>query len=273
MEKSVAPGSEPLDPPYGNSENVHERRALTKLGDNSHLEKLPDIYVSNDKNYLKSWKQARRAYKRHRIGEFHSPKRTTLQRRSNQDYWRLLETDRELQKEYTDLTTALISLRVPPERDGEYLPPLVTLDALMDALGPVMDSLRYRLQSYEYEYARVVAGTDVFATPHHHIYVWINGKPSFEELEPVVESFVSNCSLAPDCGTGNQACEGALSLQDDPEITESGETAGIVYIAKQLPHLTAIDEMTDDLLDWGAVAHATSRQFIACSHMPRSDTG
>jgi len=60
----------------------------------------------------------------------------------------------------------------------------------MDALEDVMGALRYRLREYDWEYARVVAGTDEFATPHIHIYLWVDGQPAFEELEPVVEKFV-----------------------------------------------------------------------------------
>jgi hypothetical protein len=47
----------------------------------------------------------------------------------------------------------------------------------------------------------VTAGRDRLATPHIHIYTWIDGRPIFEELEPVVEKFVAKCELAPVMGT------------------------------------------------------------------------
>lgn len=261
--------AEPLDPALDDSGTIHEKRQSTKLGSEGHRKQVPAIYTSDDDS-LKSWKQARRAYRRHRIGEFHSPKPTTLQRRSRQDYRRMLETDRQLQEQYQKLSTALLSLRVPPVRDGTYLPPLATLDALMDALDDVMGALRYRLREYDWEYARVVAGTDEFATPHIHIYLWVDGQPAFKELEPVVEKFVEKCSLAPDDGHGNCADDGALTLQYEQEVTPSGETAGIVYVAAQLPHIAYADEMDEISLEWGAVAHATLRQMVACPYMPRS---
>jgi hypothetical protein len=139
----------------------------------------------------------------------------------------------------------------------------------MDALEDVMGALWYRLREYDWEYARVVAGTDEFATSHIHLYLWIDGQPAFKELEPVVEKFVQKCSLAPDDGHGNRAREGALTFQCEQELTDSGETSGIVYVAAQLPHIAYADEMDCASLDWGAVAHATSRQLIACSHMSR----
>ena len=261
--------AEPLDPPLDDSGTIHERRHSIKLGSESHRRQIPDIYIS-DNNSIKSWKQARRAYRRHRIGEFHSPKPTTLQRRSRKDYRRLLETDRQLQEQYQNLSTALLSLRVPPMVDGSYIPPVATLDALMDALDDVMGALRYRLNRYNWEYARVVAGADEFATPHIHIYLWIDGGPDFEELAPAAEKFAEKCSLAPDDGHGNCAREGALTLHDEQELTDSGETSGIVYVASQLPHIGYPDEMNHASLDWGAVAHATSRQLIACPYMSRT---
>lgn len=261
---------EPLDPPLDDSGTIHEKRHSTKLGSEGHRKQVPAIYTSDDDS-LKSWKQARRAYRRHRIGEFHSPKPTTLQRRSRQDYRRLLETDRQLQETYQSLSTALISLRVPPMRNGSYSPPLATLDSLMDSLEDVMAALRYRLRKYDWEYARVVAGTDEFATPHIHLYLWVDGQPAFEELEPVVDKFVEKCSIAPDDGHGNRAREGALTLQYQQDLTESGETAGIVYVASQLPHIAYEAEMDDVSLEWGAVANATSRQLVACSYMTRGN--
>lgn len=184
---------EPLDPALDDSGTIHESRRSARLGAKCHRQNVPSIYVSNEGQYLKSWKQARRAYRRHRIGEFHSPMQTMLHRRSRQHYRRFLEPDRRLQEMYQNFTTALISRRVPPLLKETYVSSLVTLDALMDALTPVMDALRYRLRDYEYEYARLVAGTDEFAAPHIHIYVWIDGRPTFGELEPVVEKFVEKC--------------------------------------------------------------------------------
>ncbi|MFK5604453.1 hypothetical protein [Haloferax volcanii] len=262
--------TEPLDPALDNSGTIHESRLSTRLGAECHRKNVPSDYVSDEGQYLKSWKQARRAYKRHRIGEFHSPMQTTLHRRSRQDYRRFLESDRQLQGVYQDFTTALISLRVPPLFNGTYLPPLITLDSLMDAMPPVMDALRYRLRGHEYEYARVVAGTDHFATPHIHIYIWIDGKPTFEQLEPVVVKFVEKCSLAPDDGRGNRAREGALTLQYEQEITDRGETTGSRYIATQLPHIGNVTQIGEPSLDWGTVAHATSRQLVGCSYMSRN---
>lgn len=263
--------TEPLDPAPDNSGTIHESRLSTRLGAECDRKNVPPIYVSDEGQYLKSWKQARRAYKRHRIGEFNSSMPTTLHRRSRQDYRRFLESDRQLQEVYQNFTTALISLRVPPQLDGVYLPPLVTLDALMDALPPVMDALWYRLRGYEYEYARLVAGTDEFATPHLHIYVWIDGRPAFEELEPVVEKFVEKCSLAPDDGRGNRASEGALTLQYEQEVTNRGETAGSRYVGTQLPHIGYVEQMDDTSLDLGAVAHATTRRLVECTYMSRSN--
>lgn len=259
--------SEPLDPDFDNSGTIHEERRSTKLDSAEYRDQVPDIYISDES--VKSWRQARRAYRRHRIGEFHSPKQSTLHYRSRQDYRRLLETCRQLQEEYQQLSTALISLRVPPMEGDSYIPPMDTVDALMDAVADVRDALNYRLREYNWEYARVVAGTDDFATPHVHLYLWIEGQPTFDQLKPAVEKFVEKCPLAPNDGTGNRAREGALTLKQDQELRPSGETTGIVYVASQLPHIGYPDMMDDASLEWGAVANATPRKLISCPYMPR----
>lgn len=259
--------SEPLDPDFDNSGTIHEKRRSTKLGSAEFRDQVPNIYISDES--VKSWGRARRAYRRHRIGEFHSPKQSTLHYRSRQDYRRLLETCRQLQQRYQQLSTALISLRVPPMEGDSYIPPLDTVGALMDAIADVRDAINYRLREYNWEYARVVAGTDDFATPHVHLYLWIEGQPTFDQLKPAVEKFVEKCSLAPSNGKGNRAREGALTLKQDQDLRPSGETTGIVYVASQLPHIGYPDMIDDTSLEWGAVANATPRKLIACPYMSR----
>lgn len=147
----------------------------------------------------------------------------------------------------------------------------MTLDALHDALTDVLAALRYRLRDCNWEYVRVTAGTDHFATPHIHIYVWIKGRAEFAELEPVVEKFVEKCRLAPSDGFGNCTSEGALTLSHRPEVTDSGETAGMKYVGTQLPHIEYVEQMDNVSSDWGAVAHATSKQVVSCPYLPRGD--
>jgi len=43
-----------------------------------------------------------------------------------------------------------------------------------------------------------------------------------------------------------------------------------VYVAAQLPHIAYVEEMDDVSLEWGAVAHATTRKLIACLYMIRA---
>lgn len=84
---------------------------------------------------------------------------------------------------------------------------------------------------------------------------------------------MEKCELAPSDGYRNRASEGTLTLPHRPEVTDSGETASIKYIAAQLPHIAYAEEVDNASLDRGAVAHATSSQVVVCPYFLKSNSG
>lgn len=204
---------------------------------------------------------------------------------AKQQYRRGMGADRQLLAEYENPTTVLLSLRMSPPNAGR----LTMLTVLKTAADATITQLRYRLQNApdascepnEWEYMAVFAGTEQRATPHLHIYVWVDGDVSQARFEPVVEKYVKTCEFAPDDGRGNRLGDGTVCVRgngddDVPRVDDevldptnceyAGENSpGGVYALTQLPHLRDVDEMArDELLHsatidaWGGQAFRTS---------------
>lgn len=157
-----------------------------------------------------------------------------------------------------DFTTVLLSLRVSPGERSR----LTLLTGMENAIDAFIDKLRYRLQNApdaplsadEWEYFAVVAGTAERATPHLHVFVYVEGDVSRSRFEPVVEKWVEKWAYAPDDMTGNspegetivmrgKGDDSIPRMDDEPE-----ESAGATYVLSQLPHLEDVDDMARDEL-------------------------
>lgn len=192
-------------------------------------------------------------------------------------YMRGMAIDRQLLDSYSNPTTVLLSLRISPTVNGR----LTMLTTLAEAVDKTIRQLRYRLQnapnapfdSDEWEYIGVYAGTDERATPHFHLLVYIDGDVSESLFDPVIDTFVDACELAPDDGRGNRLDEGAVEIRgngDEPipyadheelrsdKIYEGQNSQGAVYILTQLPHHGEVDEMARDELLHSATVDAWS---------------
>lgn len=250
-------------------------------------------YLDENGNPLTHW-DAIGSYIEHRHGENTSAEKYgwngVLQSRAKKRYALGMRIDRQLLATYQNPTTALISLRLSPTVDGR----LTLLTALKKGADAAIQQLRYRLQDAsespltadEWEYMAVVAGTDRRATPHIHIYVWMDGDVSKERFEPVVEKFVEKCEFAPDSGRGNRCHEGAVELrgngqdsiplydQSDADVSDSefedDNSRGAVYVLTQLPHLGDVDAMAQDKLLHSTTTDAWSGRAFRSS-MLKSD--
>ena len=188
------------------------------------------------------------------------------------------EMDRQLLDAYENPTTTLLSLRLSPGDRSR----LTLLQGLHDAIEATIDQLRYRLQeapdaplaSGDWEYIAVIAGTRGRATPHLHIYVWIDGDVSREVFAPVVEKFVAKCPYAPDDMRGNSPDSDddgkaqAVSIRGNgdntiPRLDDAPtESQGSTYVLPQLPHLPAVDSMArDELLHSSTIDASNVRAF------------
>ena len=204
---------------------------------------------------------------------------------AKQQYKRGMALDRQLLAHYENPTTALLSLRMSPPDAGR----LTMLTALKTAADATITQLRYRLQNApdapcdadEWEYIAVFAGTEERATPHLHIYVWVEGDVSRERFRPVVNKYVATCEFAPDDGTGNRPDDGAVRVcgngdDDVPRVDdgtlnptdceyEGRNSQGAVYVLTQLPHLRDVDAMARDELLHSATIDAWSGQAFRAS--------
>lgn len=204
---------------------------------------------------------------------------------AKQQYRRGMALDRQLLAEYENPTTVLLSLRMSPPDAGR----LTMLTALKTAADATITQLRYRLQNApdapcdadEWQYVAVFAGTEERATPHLHIYVWVDADVSRERFEPVVHKYVEKCEFAPDDGTGNRPDEGAVRVRgngdervprvDDGTLNPTDceyagrNSQGAVYVLTQLPHLRAVDQMARDELLHSATIDAWGGQAFRAS--------
>jgi hypothetical protein len=157
----------------------------------------------------------------------------------------------------------------------------------------VRQAINYHLESYEFEYIAVTSATRTAATPHEHIYLWIDdsaGDVTPEMLTPALERHTDRCANAyeNDHPIRADGKGGAITVYQDPplikhkpeklaEILEGDtpnrpNTRGAHYLATQLSHLPAANlcnsnepEPTNAELDGGVVAWLSPHQWFKCS--------
>jgi hypothetical protein len=178
-------------------------------------------------------------------------------------YKKVLSTDVRLQEEW-ELTTALISLRLSPQKDGDWRIPWGMDVALNTAFSKVRRSLNYRLREVDKEYVAITEVTRWFATPHIHLYIWVDDPEDdivVDDLRPVVVKHVDAVKGATCDGhqIDDDGEEGAIRLSHDPPLADEVEwdgenpTRGAIYTAKSLPHLPLLN-----LFDAGETCRQTS---------------
>lgn len=155
--------------------------------------------------------------------------------RVEKQYALAMEAEREIFDEWDgEVTTALLSLRIPPiesiesdkqgggdESNGDnnglslqhtqpvapsgdsnrrqWVPPTQLVNRLKDAWNGVRRALNRCFSDYDSRYLWVVAPTESAATPHKHIYVWVrdpDDETTVDHFRPVVQKFVEDTPTA-----------------------------------------------------------------------------
>lgn len=310
--------SEPADPSY-NSDLYHRRRdtpiaptyvdpdrlpkPLVKCGCDDCSDSVSPLADDNKKIYAAdvcaeptpmTVREAAEVYLRYQQSAWNTDNRTSLPERYMRAYASLLETDRQLRLQFDNLTTVLLSRRVSPISNGKWITPF-EIDERLHGNGTnksVVRSLRYHLRDFDFEYVGVTATTDSAATPHEHIYVWINDPNNTicaSDFKPVIDKHTRISGA-----TEEDHLEGkAITVRHDPPLvnsepdkidliqhqsltTDGGSvpknTQGAQYLASQLPHvqyasqLNGGEEAKETDIDGGAMAWATPHNSIRSSN-------
>jgi len=241
------------------------------------------------------------SYLRYQRSAWTDTSQTSTYERARGTYARLLDTDRGLRERYGDaLTTVLVTRRLSPlDDDGGWLEPLA-IDAQLhneSARRSFTRALRYHLRDFEFEYVGVTATTDSAATPHEHVYLWIedpDDQVTVDHLAPAIEKHVAKVANAYDDDHPVQADgnHGAVTIRHEPPLvdhvpdrlseirTQSDvvdgsivpvNTRGAQYLASQLPHLVLGDvydgttEVQQTRIDGGAIAWASPYDWLRSS--------
>jgi len=273
---SEGPEAEPLDPaiddPYVTSESA------TPLASQSFLGRLSGALMDSGGARPVTLADARDAYRDEIREPTDSPDMGKRLARARGHTKKLLQTDRFKVAEYGNPHTVMLSLRVDPVADGVRIPPVNLFEAIKDTWPTVWERLQYQLsgkRGLDYEYAVVVAGTDHWATPHLHIYLWVDGQVDTSAFRPAVSAFVESCDFAPDDGTGNDPDNGAVTIRGSGEqefatddvrqdmLEQRGAaTTGAHYIVNQLPHISTPETATDTELLHGATVVAAPSNAV-----------
>lgn len=274
------PETEPLDPAIDDSYVTLE--SATPLSSQSYLHRLSDALTASDEARPVTLAEAREAYRDELREATNSPDMGTRLSRARRHCNKLLQTDRFRLAEYDNPHTVMLSLRVDPVADGVRIPPVNLFEAVKATWPSIRQKLRYQLQrnrGLDYEYAAVVAGTDHWATPHMHIYLWVDGQVDKAAFRPVVSAFVEECDFAPDDGTGNDPDNGAVTIRgpsDQEYATDDvrrdmlekrgAATEGAHYVASQLPHISTPETATETELLHGATVVAAPSNAVHFSN-------
>lgn len=251
-------------------------------------------------------KRARSAYLAYQIAAYRDESMTSAYERDLMTYARICEADRQFQRDYEELTTALLSTRLSPLDDGEWQSPVALERRLSQSRDGILRRLRRtHLADFEWQYVRLTAGTDHCATPHDHYLFWIEdsdddiGVSNFESaiehhVDTVAGAFERHHQYAPD------GSEGAITVQHDAATTDTvpvkfmeiadwsdttdgdwfpDSTSVAKYVATQLPHLSLGDYLADERdvsaadLDAAVSKLASPRDWFAASRGVPSATG
>lgn len=259
--------TEPLDPPQPAEDRQPIQRAFweTPLLEPGTYSGIPDRF-EQESDRIANRRELAEAQRYELQGRVASARSNGWTRNARQKYRRILETDRECQSEFTNLHTVMLSLRLSPRACGEWIPPLSLISELSEVVRNYVIPACRRAISYDFEYTVVLAGTDRWATPHAHLYLWIDRSVTLDDFTHIVEGYTERCEYAPNDGTGN-APRDAITVRspDNRELATETEhphndrghaTAGAVYVANQIPNVVDPNDSTDAKLVHGAVCDA-----------------
>nr|WP_157969360.1 hypothetical protein [Haloplanus rubicundus] len=207
-------------------------------------------------------------------------------------YPRLCVADRQLRERYDDVTTAMITRRLSPIEDGDWMPPLQIDHQLHNSSvwKSVYRGYTGALEDYDFEYVAVSAPTSTAATPHQHIYLWIEDPDNqimANDFGPVIERHLKHCPNAyrKDHEYDEDGQSGTITVRHDPSLTNHEQhepiTKGAQYLASQLAHLPLgdfyradKDDPDEALLEGAAISWATDHNWFRSSQgFPNLDDG
>lgn len=235
-------------------------------------------------------KKAEEIYTKYVIANYSRDKTSKYERNRQRTYPRILSVDRSFSEKY-NLTTAMITRRVSPvDKGGGFFRPLeLNYWLLRDTVQQkVLKRLRYYLDRFEWSYTRVVAGTKSAATPHEHIYLWINDPKNAVDhkmLAPAIDAHVKFCPIAErkHHQHGSNVDDGAIEIRHTPPLatdaaqkrdtTDRACTRGAMYLATQLPHMAVGNLLAGSgrnpqstLLQAGAISWASPYNWFGMSN-------
>lgn len=263
---------EPLEPEIDEEHRQPVRSAFweTSLIEPGTYSGIPERFREGER--IQTREEIAQAQRQELRGRVASAEANGYPRNSRKKYRRILETDRACRSAFTPLHTVMLSLRQSPRSSGEWIPPLSLIAELSETVRSYVIPALRRAIPHDFEYAVVLAGTETFATPHAHVYLWVDGAVSSGDLSHVVEGYTERCAYAPDSGEGN-APEDVITVRspDERELaTESNHkhnergypTRGAVYVASQIPNVVNPDEATKAELSHGAVADTFDKSAV-----------
>lgn len=210
---------------------------------------------------------------------------------------RIMEADRLLQERFSGYqTTVMLTRRLSPlDSQDNWLTPWELCEMLLGGgiSRSVRQAINYHLGSYDFEYVAVTSGTRKAATPHEHIYLWVddpNDTIEPEMLRAALERHTERCANAyeKDHAVRADGNGGAITVRHETESYDKkpdnlkeileGETPnypntrGAYYVASQLPHLPASGiggsekpEPTNAELDAGVTAWLSPHRWFKSS--------
>ncbi len=221
-------------------------------------------------------------------------------RHLKQCYPQILETDRRLQEQYEDVTTAKLTRGVSPLDDtGERLTPW-ELDEMLNG-GTVRQRVRSALDYHlkdklelGFEWVAVTSVTLTTGTPREYIYLWIDdpeNEVSTDNLAPALEKHLSGCdnAYAENHTYQDDGSAGAITVAHSPPLVSSPpadffqiqevseapgrpNTRGAKFVAQQLAHLPVGDyynsqreDPSETLLEGGVLAWVSPYRWFRTS--------
>ncbi|WP_423751095.1 hypothetical protein [Salinirarus marinus] len=219
------------------------------------------------------------------------PYRTSKLRQARQRYAKLRDADAYFKIDMTGVTTVMISLRQSPvdPETGRVVTPYQQGEDLFQNMTAVMDSIRYALsqkRGFDVEWARIISATRQWATPHCHLYLWVDDPHDVVDSEwfrPAVAKFVERTPRA--SWESHDVERGTVTVEHDPpratdtygevgvvnSLRDIPPTAGCVYLGSQLPHFALAGDTEPWHIDRAVGAWVSSRNWFATSRGFPSD--
>lgn len=255
---------------------------------------IPDALIENGKPLTVG--EAMKTYVKIVRSNWNSEKYTSKYERHLNLYRRILHADRCVQQQFSDVTTVLFTRRLSPLKDeGEWLTPWKCNEMLHgdSVQRSIRESLSYSLDPFDWEWIGVTAPTEGAGTPHEHLYLWIDDPDdaiTTDHIEPALEKHLKHCAHAyeNDHQYQQDGSDGAITIKHTPpidpewrkkvakqiireETAPKPNTAGAIYLASQLAHLSVSDyysseqDAPDQLLEGAALAWASPYNWFRAS--------